>query len=543
MLARFRELARVLPARLRALPPARLFALLGLLGTALAVGVVSLLWLAGPPAYRVLYAQLTVEDAAAIAAKLRDLHVPYRLEGDGTTILVPAASVYDLRLQLAAEGLPQGGGAGFELFDQRSLGMTEFMQQLNYRRALQGELARTIAQLAAVQSARVHIVLPEKTLFLEQQERPTASVVLRLVPGRQLSPEQIRGIAHLVASSVEGLRPEDVTLLDSSGRLLNRQELPASALSLSQAQLAYKQTLERTLEARIQTMLEHVLGPGKALARVSADLDFQQIERTEERYDADNPAIRSEQRTQESGSGAGFWAIGVPGVPSNVPQNTPPPQPPTTSTSRQSETVNYELSKVVSKIVAPSGEIRQLSVAVLIDGTYQVQEGKRRYVPRSEEEMAKFRDIVKSAVGYNAARGDQVVVVNVPFTTPETDAAQALAAAQRQAFWLTVGRYGVYALLALLALLFVIRPLIAWVTRGGEPHTAELPLPQTVQELEGAMAAEGAALPQGPEGAAALPEEEPREKTRLQRLQERAVAFVRAEPERAAEMIRMWMRS
>jgi flagellar M-ring protein FliF len=282
-----------LPASIRMLPPAKLFTLLGLLGAILAVGLVSVLWMSGEGRHQVLYTQLTMEDAAAITTKLREMQVPYTIEGDGTTIMVPATKVYDTRLHLATEGLPQGGGVGFELFDQRGFGMTEFVQKLNYRRALQGELARTITQLAAVQSARVHIVLPEKSLFVEHQDKPTASVVLKLVHGRRLSQAQIRGVAHLIGSSVESLNPEDVTVLDINGNILSKNEENTSLLSQTETQFSHQQALEQKLERRVQSLLEHVVGKGKVLVRVSASLDFQHIERTEERFDADNPAIRS----------------------------------------------------------------------------------------------------------------------------------------------------------------------------------------------------------------------------------------------------------
>jgi flagellar M-ring protein FliF len=481
-----------------------------------------------------------MDDAAAMASKLKEMGVPYRLEGDGTTILVPASMVYDMRLRLATEGLPRGGGAGFELFDQRNFGMTEFMQKLNYRRALQGELSRTISQLDAVHSARVHIVLPEKSLFLDQQDKPTASVVLKLAPGRRLTPEQIRGIAHLVASSVEGLSAEDVTLVDHNGEQL-RQEVPdPSRLFLSEEQQAYQQTLERTLERRAQSLLARAIGKDKVLVRVSADLDFQRIERAEERYDADNPAVRSEQRSKESGAGPGFWAIGVPGVRSNVTGGANVEQQGTNTASRESETINYEVSKVVSKIVAPSGEIKRLSVAVLVDGAYQpgAQPGETTYVPRTEEELAKFRDMVKSAVGYNEARGDRVEIANIPFEMQADPEEAAMAAEARRAFWLQIGRYGAYVVLGVLCLLFVVRPLLAWIMTAG---TTETMLPRTVQELEADMGV-GEMLPEAAGVMGQLAEGSEAVKPTGQQLRVQLAEFVTSEPERAAELLRAWLR-
>jgi flagellar M-ring protein FliF len=540
MLERLRQLADYLPATVRELSPTRLFVLLGLLGTVVAMGVVALLWMSGKPEQQVLYSQLSMEDAAAVTTKLKELHIPYTLKGDGTTILVPSTLVYDTRLRLATEGLPQGGGVGFEVFDQRTFGMTEFMQKLNYQRALQGELARTITQLAAVQSARVHIVLPEKSLFVSKQERTTASVVLKLVPSRRLTSDQIRGITHLVSSSVEGLKPADVTIVDTNGHILSREEENTAFLSRTEAQLAYQRSLEQGLERRVQSLLERAVGEGKVTVRVSTTLDFQHIERTEERFDADNPAIRSEQRSKEEGTGQGFWAIGVPGVRANVEGPDTDKDKAKTNSARQSETVNYELSKMVSKIVAPSGEVKQLSVAVLVDGSYQPgqKNGERTYVPRSAEELAKYRDIVKSAVGYNESRGDRVEVANIPFDTQDIVGETMVREAQ-QAFWLHVGRYVLFALLGVLFFLCFVRPLVRWVTGKDEVPVVESELPRTVQELEADMGVAGM-LPEGVTGAGlGLPAISA---PAGQELRTQIAEFVRSEPERAAEVLRMWLR-
>jgi flagellar M-ring protein FliF len=542
MIERLKQLVNFLPAHVRELSPGRLFILLGLLGIVVAVGTVSLLWMSGGSEQQVLYSQLSMEDAAAVTTKLREMNIPYTIKGDGTTILVPSTIVYDTRLRLATAGLPQGGGVGFEVFDQRTFGMTEFMQKLNYQRALQGELARTITQLAAVQSARVHIVLPEKSLFVSQQQRTTASVVLKLLPNRRLTPEQIRGITHLVSSSVEGLQLADVTIVDMHGNILSRAEENATFLSRTEAQLSYQQTLEQGLERRVQSLLERAVGEGKVTVRVSATLDFQHSERTEERFDADNPAIRSEQRNKEEGSGQGFWAVGVPGVRSNVdgaPQEAEKDKA-RAVTSRQSETINYELSKMVSKIVAPSGEVKHLSVAVLVDGSYQTgpKNGARTYVPRTPEELAKYREVVKSAIGYNETRGDRVEVANIPFETQDT-LEESLVRETQQAFLLHVGRYVLYALLGVLFFLFLVRPLVRWATGTDDRRVVETALPRTVQELEADMGVAGM-LPEGEaEAGLALPIIG---QSSGQELRTQIAEFVRTEPERAAEVLRMWLR-
>jgi flagellar M-ring protein FliF len=339
---------------------------------------------------------------------------------------------------------------------------------------------------------------------------------------------------------VEGLKPADVTIVDTNGHILSREEENTTFLSRTESQLAYQRSLEQGLERRVQSLLERAVGEGKVTVRVSTTLDFQHIERTEERFDADNPAIRSEQRSKEEGTGQGFWAIGVPGVRSNTEGQETDKDKAKTSSARQSETVNYELSKMVSKIVAPSGEVKQLSVAVLVDGSYQPgqKNGERTYMPRSAEELAKYRDIVKSAIGYNESRGDRVEVANIPFDTQDI-VGETLAREAQQAFWLHVGRYVLFALLGLLFFFFFVRPLVRWVTGKDEVPVVESELPRTVQELEADMGVAGM-LPEGVASAGlGLPAISA---PAGQELRTQIAEFVRSEPERAAEVLRMWLR-
>ena len=542
---------RALPEKLRQLPPLQRFALLGIPAALLAVLVVMVtLWGASEKEQQqVLYSQLNMQDAGAIAAKLKEMKVPYTLKGDGTTILVPAAMVLDARLRLATEGLPQGGGVGYEVFGNSLLGgMTDFMQKLNYRRALQGELARTIGHIAAVHSARVHLVIPEKALFREQQEKTTASVALTLVPGRRLASEQIRGITQLIASSVPGLDPQDIVIVDDTGQILRKDER-TNSLTQPEAQLAHQRAQESDLERKVQTLLEPAVGKGKVRARVSVTLDFQQLERTEERFDADNPAIRSQQRVKEEGTGTGFWAMGTPGVRSNVPDGVPPGVTPgagdKNTSSRQTEMVNNELSKTTTRVVAPTGEIKKLSVAVLVDGTYQVGvKGERQYVPRSAEELAKYREIVKSAVGFNESRGDRVDVADAHFDTQDDPDAVLQGEAQR-VFWVKLSGYGAYVILGLLFCLFIARPLIQMLIRRPAETVVETMLPRTVQELEAGMETPGL-LPATEEAVAghlsagttpAVPGR-PTGAT----LRTRVTELAKQDPEQAAEILRMWLK-
>ena len=547
MLDQLNNWLRTLPEKFRQLPLLPRFAVLGIPAAVLAALVVMvMLWGSGEKEQlQVLYSQLNMQDAGAIATKLKEMKIPYTLKGDGTTILAPAALVLDARLRLATEGLPQGGGVGYEVFDHRNLGGgTDFENTLNHQRALQGELARTIGRVAAVHSARVHLVIPKKALFREQQEKTTAAVQLTLVPGRRLASEQIRGITQLIASSVPGLDPQDVVMTDDTGQILRKDE-HTNNLSQPEAQLAHQRAQESDLERKVQTLLEPAVGKGKVRARVSATLDFQQLERTEERFDADNPALRSQQRVKEEGSGSGFWAVGTPGVRPNVPEGAAAPSAGTgdkATSSRQSETINNELSKTITKVVAPTGEIKKLSVAVLVDGTYQAgAKGERQYVPRSAEELAKYREIVKSAVGYNESRGDRVDVADAHFDIQDDPDAAVQGEAQR-VFWVQLSGYGVYVILGVLFCLFIARPLLQMLTGRPGETVVETMLPRTVQELEAGLETPGILPAAGETVAGHLPESIAPARPTGATLRARVAELVKNDPEHAAEVLRMWLK-
>ncbi|HJT18965.1 MAG TPA: flagellar basal-body MS-ring/collar protein FliF [Nitrospira sp.] len=454
------------------------------------------------PDMQVLFSNVSTEDAAAIVDKLKEQKVVYETSGGGGTILVPSAQVYDLRLQLAGQGLPHGGGVGFEIFDRSTLGMSEFVQKLNYRRALQGELARTIAQMSGVEKARVHLAIPERRLFSTEQDRARASVVVSLYSGQLLSKAQVQGIVHLVASSVEGLQARDVTVVDGQGRMLSSTASDDPA-GLTHTQLEYQQAVEKDIETRIQTMLERIVGANKAVVRVSGLVDFRKVETTEERFDPNGQVVRSEQRGQEKSNGVNGVSGGVPGVESNVPPGTEQEPTETSSTASQTknETVNYEISRTVSRIVEPSGTIKKLSVAVLVDGTYETAKpadgGKaaateaRKYIPRSTEEMTRIEEIVKKAMGYSAERQDQVEVVNMQFGFgEENQSAGTESAPEPQKPWLPYVRYAVGGVLFLLLLFLVVRPLLGMLAASSAPAaSAEAPsLPASVGQVEASLA-------------------------------------------------------
>ncbi|MHB8907977.1 MAG: flagellar basal-body MS-ring/collar protein FliF [Syntrophales bacterium] len=403
--------------------------------------------------YRVLFANLSAEDAGSIVDKLKEKKVLYELNGAGDTISVPADKVAELRLELATTGLPRGGGIGFEIFDQKmKFGATEFEQQLNYRRALQGELARTIGSMEEVQQVRVHIALPKESLFVEEQRKPTASVTMKLKSGRALRPSQIDGIAHLVASSIEGLSPENVMVIDSRGNILSKPSGDPKFMRVTASQMEYQQNLEKDLASRIQTMLENVVGSGKAVVRVAADLDFRVTEKTEETYDSEAPVIRSMQRQTEKATArdtgkGGSTVVGGSGAPER---------------EKVDEVINYEINKVVNKTVMPVGDVQKLSIAVLVDGIYQKdKQGKEIYQPRDKKEIENLEDLVRKSVGFNASRGDQVAISNMPFKKlPDEEMVDSSPWWEKLLVFAPLVKYLVTIAILIMVLLFIVRPMI-----------------------------------------------------------------------------------
>lgn len=463
-------------------PMQKKISLLILIGTLVASLVFIFSW-AQKPNYQMLYANVSELDSGLMIQKLKELKVLYKVEGGG--IFVPSEKVYELRLQLAAQGLPQGGGIGFEIFDKTNFGTSDFVQKLNYRRALQGELSRTVQALSEIESCRVHLAVPERNLFSEKESKPSASVMVKLRPGRTLSQNQVQGIVHLVSSSVEGLNPQEVTVIDHRGGMLTRP-VQEDSVQLSNNQLELQRSYEKEIETRVVNILEPIAGKDKVKAKAFATLDFTRTEKTEEKYDPNGQVIRSEQKNQEKSVSSGTG--GVAGTTSNLP-NKKAPQTASSgvSSQKQSEVVNYELSKVINRVISPSQELKRMSVAVVVDGSYALQQGSKvkKYTARTEEEMKRYEDLVKKAVGFSSDRGDEVRVVNMPFEVvsqediPET----------KKDYWsiiLSAARYAGPLLAFLMIFLFVLKPLTKQLLT---PSTAPskipgLTLPQTVAEIE-----------------------------------------------------------
>jgi flagellar M-ring protein FliF len=419
-------------ARLSALPAKS--KLMMAAGIAALVAVIAALTMAGNPGdWKVLYANLSDKDGGAILTQLSQMNVPYKHADGGSAILVPADKVHDARLKLASAGLPKGSVVGFELMDSARFGQTQFQERLTFQRGLEGELTRSIGALAAVQSARVHLALPNQNGFFREQQKPSASVLIGLHPGRTLDRAQIAGIVHLVSSSVPELSPKAVSVLDQTGALLSQSPEAGANQGLDAQQLQYVAQVEGNLTRRIVDLLEPVVGRDNLRANVTAELDFSQVESTAEEFrpnqgDPSQAAVRSQQTSESNQSTPGAPA-GVPGAASNQPPV--PASAPITGTAqalqgaqggagaangRRDRTTNYEVDKTVRVTRNAVGQVRRLNAAVVVNHKVSTDaKGKTKSEPLSSEELDKLTALVQESIGFSKERGDSVKVINAPF--------------------------------------------------------------------------------------------------------------------------------
>lgn len=367
---------------------------------------------------RPLFTNVGAEDSGALVERLRSSNVEYRVSDDGT-ILVPSQRVAELRLDMAAAGLPRTGRIGFELFDKTNFGTTEFAEQVNYRRALEGELERSVLAIAEVQSARVHVTFAKDSVYLDHREPAKASVMVKLKPGASLSPQNIQGITHLTASAVEGLAPQAVSVLDMSGALLNRPRQNNDTLGpgASDATIEYRQTLEREMQAKIRTTLDPLLGEDRYRSGVSIECDFSSGEQSEETFDPNRTVMVNSQKTEDL-SGTAVTG-GVPGTASTLPRGVTKDATGGAGVSRRTESVNYQASRTVKRTTLPSGNIKRLSVSVLVDQDVRWEgagkDAKRVVVPPPPEKLKVVRDVLAGSIGYREDRGDLILVESLPF--------------------------------------------------------------------------------------------------------------------------------
>ncbi len=512
------------------------------LGLAIALVVGVLMWNRGPD-YGVLFSNLEERDGGQIIAALQQQNVPYRMSSDGRSILVSQDQVHDVRLRLAAEGLPKGGMVGFELMDTQKLGVSQFNEQVNYQRALEGELSRTVQSIASVMSARVHLAMPKQTAFLRDDQKPTASVMVKLRAGRVLDATQIAGIVHLVSSSVPRMSESGVSIVNQNGELLTMKSDPLRQAGLDPTQLEYVREVEASFIRRIETIVEPLVGKGNFRAQVTADVDFNQVEQTAETYKP-NPspdqAIRSQQTTEQLSRDAG--AQGVPGALTNQPP-APATAPITTpavagqtnangtqpGTSNRSAVLNYELDRTVQHVKQSLGQIKRLSVAVVVNHrNTTLPNGDPQVVPPTDEEIARITNLVREAMGYNEGRGDTLNVASSPFAI--TDTAEPELPLWKDPEMLDLGKEGLKYLVVLAAILFayfaVVRPLMRTVA----PKKSE----EEEEEAEGIAGEEGEEdATVSLSGAATGDSYE----ARLARAREMA----RSDPKMVANLIKEWM--
>jgi flagellar M-ring protein FliF len=516
------------------------------------------------PSYSLLFADMDPAAASEVVDHLKTQKVPYKLDDGGRAIRVPEDKVDELRLALTAQGLPSTGRVGFEIFDRTAFGQTEFLEHINYRRALEGEIARTISTIGQVESARVHIAMAKESLFETREQPAKASVILKLKGSQPLSAATAASIANLVSSSVEGLRPDGVVILDNFGRSLTRGPEPEDASALG---LEHQQRIEHDLSARVVSLLEPIVGTGRVRVNVAARLNAESHDETEEHFDPET-VVRSHQTTndtQQSGGGqlslAGARANVVDPVSSATTtgsQEQPPPQTAAASLpftgpamSRTAEVTNYEISKTVRHSVVPRGELARLWVAVLVDDDVQVKPGadgkpERSAKPRTPEELQKIQGLVSAAVGLDQDRGDQLTVENIAFdATPQaeeigTEATPRSVTSIPRPLWIWIGAAAGGVLLLLVGVVFFVRmgkagpAVAAGANRKAVPNAPEMPavtgLPKTVQDLQNDIEAQLDAEVASATGAQKLPA-----------LARRVGQLAGKEPEAVALLVRSWM--
>ena len=493
---------------------------------AIAVLVAAFMW-SQTPDYRALYGNLSDRDGGAVIAALQQMNVPYKFADGGGALLVPANQVHEVRLRLAGQGLPKGGPAGFELMENQKFGTSQFAEQVNYQRGLEGELARSIQALAAVQGARVHLALAKSTAFMREQPKASASVLLNLHPGRRLDDTQVSAVVHLVSNSVPGLSAKNVTVVDQNGSLLSAETARSGRGALDPGQLRYRQEVEQGYIARIEAILAPLAGPNNVRAQVTAELDFSESEHAEETYkpnqNAQEAAVRSQQISEANTGAAGAGAGGVPGALTNqppVPATAPitgaapaaaaaaPAAAATSGNARKDSTINYEVDKTIKHTKQEIGRIKRLAVAVVVNHKSRTDaKGKATQVALSAAEVEKLTTLVKEVMGYSKERGDTVSVMNSPFTTPEKEMVPEVPLWKQPGtvdLAKDIGKNVLIGAVLLVVVLFVLRPLLKTVT-AARPALQPLPSPAEAPQL-----AQSGGVDNGVERARRLAREDPK---------------------------------
>ncbi len=509
------------------------------------IGAIALLFVwAGNKTYVPIMTNINPEESTNIIRLLREKQIPFRMEANGKTISVPPENLYEFRLELASMGLPQSGVIGYEVFDKQSIGVSSFVQKLNQKRAQEGELMRTINSIRGVRRSRVHLAIPQKSTFVEDQKKSTASVVIDLDPGVILNDKQVFGIGNLVARAVEGMEVSDVVIMNSEGKVLSRN--PTDSLSAATAtQLDFQQKVEADFEKRLEEVLNHVVGEGHVVAKVSAELDFSQVNETQTSFDADGSAVRSVEKHNDSMNGTRPGPLGAGGVASNTPG-----QPPAvnnevkTETVKNNEVTNYEIPQIIKKTTRSAGSIKRLSVAVVIDQKISKSKDKDgKSVTKSEawspEKLKELEQIAAGAVGLDRKRGDTLEIKNIEFTHEDFEEAQKIVSdAEQKSYIQNLITYCMIGLTILLFFTFVVRPFIKWITEN-TIDSMDTFLPQTVEELEKLQ--RGTAIAAIEEIIPVIPDSIDPEKVEGEMIKEKIITLVDANPHKAALILRDWL--
>jgi len=497
--------------------------------------------------YSVLYSNLGLEDSAVITEKLKDKKIPYRYDPKTGTISIPPEFIHDTRLFLASDGLPGTSSVvGFEVFDKTTFSMNSYVQRINYIRAKEGELTRTLSRLSGVERARVHITIPEKKTFVDDEKPAKASVVFKLAHGKILNKNQVLGIQHLVSSAVENLEKDNVIVMDQSGKLLSSSDT-SNEYGITNQQLEYKKRVESAYEQQIVSMLERVVGVGSVEARVSADIDFTKQTMMVEDYDPDRTALRSKVTSERLNQGSRPSPSGIPGARSNLPDvdANPVNQEVKQSSSDLNETVNNEITRTVKNIVKGQGEIKRISIAVIVDGTYEDiidENGKvtgRKFLSLEQEIIDRYRAMVSSAVGAVEGR-DTINIESMAFKDINLIDDANILAMEKWNLIKTLIQYFVLAILIFLFFIFFVRPFIKWITDNISEKPQDL-LPTTIEELESfdgidkALEGLDTSIPMFDEAI------DP-EKAESELLKEKIMSLIEGDPYKATQAITEWLK-
>lgn len=492
------------------------------------------------------YGNMNAEDSSQVMRLLREKKIPFQVDPSGKQILVPPEYLNDLRLELAMQGMPQSSGAGYELFDKQSFGTTTFMNKVNQKRALEGELMRSINTIKGVKRSRIHLAIPDKSAFVEDQKRPTASVVLDLEPGITLSEKQVYGISHMVAGAVEGMDIANVNVIDSFGKSISKNTHD-SLVSLTSEQADFKRKYEEDYQRRIEEILGRVVGDGHVKVAVSADLDFSTVAEQQTLLDQDGATVKSQQKINETMDGSRPVASGAPGASSNTPGEQPgvvAQNSAKTNTAKSNEILNYEIPKVVRTTQKQAGAVKKLSVAVIVDGK-QIRtigaDGKveTKSEAWSAEKIKEFEAIIAGAVALDRKRGDTLEIKNIDFVTEDFEDAQRLLDSTATRHYVqSLSIYGVIGLVVLLFFFFVVRPYIRWITEN-TTDSVDTFLPQTIEELEKIQ--KSSTLAQLDEVVPDLPDRLDPEKVESEMIREKIVTLIDNNPQKASLILKEWL--